>query len=94
MDGDPSGLKGCKGVEELTPAVLGVFVEDNAPPASRAPVASAAVVKDKRPPSEASDGNSLAAGRASGEYFPGPWVDVGTPQRLADLDAAIRARQI
>lgn len=38
--------------------------------------------------------DAIAAGRASGEYFPGPWVDVGTPQRLADLDAAICARQI
>lgn len=24
------------------------------------------------------------AGLVSGEYFPGPWVDVGTPERLAD----------
>lgn len=38
--------------------------------------------------------DAIAAGRASGEYFPGPWVDVGTPQRLTDLDTAIRADQI
>lgn len=38
--------------------------------------------------------DAMAAGRATGEYFPGPWVDVGTPQRLTDLDAAIRARHI
>lgn len=38
--------------------------------------------------------DAIAAGRASGEYFPGPWVDVGTPQRLTDLDTAIRNRQI
>lgn len=37
---------------------------------------------------------AIAAGRASGEYFAGPWVDVGTPQRLTELDTAIRANQI
>lgn len=37
---------------------------------------------------------AIASGRASGEYFPGPWVDVGTPQRLTELDAAIRAHTI
>lgn len=26
------------------------------------------------------------AGQVSGEYFSGPWVDVGTPERLADAD--------
>lgn len=38
--------------------------------------------------------DAIATGRASGEYFSGPWVDVGTPQRLSELDAAIRADQI
>lgn len=33
---------------------------------------------------------AIAAGRVSGEYFAGPWVDVGTPQRLAELDRQIR----
>lgn len=28
--------------------------------------------------------------QVTGEYFAGPWVDVGTPQRLAELDAQIR----
>lgn len=37
---------------------------------------------------------AIATGRASGEYFAGPWVDVGTPQRLTELDAAIRAHTI
>ncbi|MEO6699067.1 MAG: N-acetylmuramate alpha-1-phosphate uridylyltransferase MurU [Paraperlucidibaca sp.] len=37
---------------------------------------------------------AISAGRASGEYFAGPWVDVGTPQRLQELDAAIRAEHI
>lgn len=33
---------------------------------------------------------AIADGMVSGEYFPGPWVDVGTPERLRSLDAAIR----
>ena len=33
---------------------------------------------------------AIADGMVSGEYFPGPWVDVGTPERLRALDAAIR----
>lgn len=31
-------------------------------------------------------------GRAGAERLPGAWFDVGTPQRLADLDAQLRAR--
>ena len=37
---------------------------------------------------------AMAAGRVTGEYFPGPWVDVGTPERLAELDRQIRAGTI
>lgn len=37
---------------------------------------------------------AIAAGRVTGEYFPGPWVDVGTPERLAELDRQIRAGTI
>jgi len=33
---------------------------------------------------------AIADGMVSGEYFPGPWVDVGTPERLRTLDTAIR----
>ncbi len=33
----------------------------------------------------------IAAGRASGEHHRGLWVDVGTPQRLAELDKLIRS---
>jgi MurNAc alpha-1-phosphate uridylyltransferase len=32
----------------------------------------------------------IAAGRVSGEYHTGRWVDVGTPQRLAELDSQLR----
>lgn len=30
--------------------------------------------------------------QVSGEFFAGNWIDVGTPQRLADLDQALRNR--
>lgn len=37
---------------------------------------------------------AIAEGQVTGEYFDGAWVDVGTPERLADLDAAIKAHQM
>jgi MurNAc alpha-1-phosphate uridylyltransferase len=33
---------------------------------------------------------AIAAGTLSGERYAGRWVDVGTPQRLADLDQELR----
>jgi MurNAc alpha-1-phosphate uridylyltransferase len=33
----------------------------------------------------------IARGRVSGEHFHGHWTDVGTPQRLAELDARLGA---
>lgn len=33
---------------------------------------------------------AMAAGRASGEFFAGEWVDVGTPERLAELDRQLQ----
>ncbi|MDP1606670.1 MAG: nucleotidyltransferase family protein [Rhodocyclaceae bacterium] len=33
---------------------------------------------------------AIAAGQVSGEHHPGRWVDVGTPARLAALDAELR----
>ncbi|MFZ3018489.1 MAG: nucleotidyltransferase family protein [Gallionella sp.] len=35
----------------------------------------------------------IAAGRVGGEHHRGWWVDVGTPQRLAELDSRIRSQQ-
>lgn len=35
---------------------------------------------------------AAAAGRVSGEHYAGQWIDVGTPQRLAALDALLDAR--
>mgnify|MGYP000116603239 CR=1 FL=1 len=37
---------------------------------------------------------AIARGRVSGEYHDGAWIDVGTPERLAALDQAIRSGQI
>jgi MurNAc alpha-1-phosphate uridylyltransferase len=34
---------------------------------------------------------AIARSTLSGEYYPGRWEDVGTPQRLQRLDAALRA---
>ena len=34
---------------------------------------------------------AIAAGRLWGELHRGEWCDVGTPQRLAELDARVRA---
>jgi MurNAc alpha-1-phosphate uridylyltransferase len=33
---------------------------------------------------------AASAGRVSGELFDGEWIDIGTPQRLAELDARLR----
>jgi MurNAc alpha-1-phosphate uridylyltransferase len=33
----------------------------------------------------------MALGRVSGEHYAGRWTDVGTPERLAELDARLRA---
>jgi len=35
----------------------------------------------------------IALGRVSGEHHPGLWVDVGTPQRLAELDSQVCSLQ-
>ena len=34
--------------------------------------------------------DQMAPGKISGEHFRGEWDDIGTPQRLADLDARLR----
>lgn len=36
----------------------------------------------------------IAQGLVSGEHFSGPWVDVGTPERLKNLDLSIRSGHI
>lgn len=34
---------------------------------------------------------AITAGRASGEVYPGDWIDVGTPERLSALDLQLQA---
>lgn len=34
--------------------------------------------------------SAMATGQVSGEHYSGAWTDVGTPQRLAELDRALR----
>jgi MurNAc alpha-1-phosphate uridylyltransferase len=36
--------------------------------------------------------HTMAAGRVTGELYTGRWVDVGTPERLAELDRELSAR--
>ncbi len=35
---------------------------------------------------------AMAGGKVSGEHYAGRWLDIGTPQRLQDLDKALRGR--
>ncbi len=34
---------------------------------------------------------AIAAGKVSGEFYPGEWRDIGTPQRLAELNSVLSA---
>lgn len=36
---------------------------------------------------------AMAAGRVSGEHYRGRWIDVGTPQRLTELDRQLRGNR-
>ena len=70
----------AQGGQTLTYAGVGVFS-----PAFFAGVERGTVMK-LRPLLDA----AIAAGTLTGERFTGRWVDVGTPQRLAKLDAELR----
>lgn len=37
--------------------------------------------------------DAMGAGRVGGTHYPGEWVDVGTPERLAKLERELRQRQ-
>ena len=70
----------ASGEQTLTYAGLGVFSPDffaNVKPGS---------VMKLRPLLNA----AIAAGTLTGERFAGRWVDVGTPQRLAELDQELK----
>ncbi len=70
----------ANGEQTLTYAGIGIFS-----PAFFAGVQPGTIMK-LRPLLDA----AIAAGTLTGERFAGRWVDVGTPQRLAELDAEIR----
>ena len=79
LDGDRVVV--ANGEQTLTYAGIGVFS-----PAFFASVQPGTVMK-LRPLLDA----AIAAGTLTGERFAGRWVDVGTPQRLAELDQELRA---
>jgi N-acetyl-alpha-D-muramate 1-phosphate uridylyltransferase len=72
------------GTERLTFSGMGVYsaaLLDGLVPGTRQPLAPLLL-------------KHMTAGRISGEYFAGEWDDVGTPQRLAELEARIaRSRE-
>ena len=70
----------ASGEQTLTYAGIGVFS-----PAFFAGVQPGSVMK-LRPLLDA----AIAAGTLTGERFAGRWVDVGTPQRLAELDQELK----
>ena len=70
----------ARGEQTLTYAGIGVFS-----PSFFADVQPGTIMK-LRPLLDA----AIAAGTLTGERFAGRWVDVGTPQRLAELDAELR----
>lgn len=70
----------ANGEQTLTYAGIGVFS-----PSFFADVQPGTVMK-LRPLLDA----AIAAGNLTGERYAGRWVDVGTPQRLAELDAELR----
>jgi len=71
----------ANGAQTLTYAGIGVFS-----PSFFAGVKPGTVMK-LRPLLDA----AIAAGTLTGERFAGRWVDVGTPQRLAELDQELKA---
>jgi MurNAc alpha-1-phosphate uridylyltransferase len=56
------------------------------------PALFAAIARGARAPLAPLLRDAAARGRATGERFGGRWVDVGTPERLAALDAELKAR--
>ena len=71
----------ANGAQTLTYAGIGVFS-----PSFFAGVKPGTVMK-LRPLLDA----AIAGGTLTGERFAGRWVDVGTPQRLAELDQELKA---
>ncbi len=80
LDGDMVRLASTAAGRTLTYAGTGIFT-----PEFFAGVPSGSIMK-LRPLLD----SAIPQGRVSGEHHRGKWVDVGTPQRLADLDRELR----
>jgi MurNAc alpha-1-phosphate uridylyltransferase len=82
LDGETVRYAGTQSGPTLTYSGIGIFSPD-----FFADVAVGTVMK-MRPLLDA----AIARGRVSGERHAGRWVDVGTPERLAELDEELRQR--
>jgi MurNAc alpha-1-phosphate uridylyltransferase len=79
----PPLIRGARGVEVLTFSGIGLYkpqLFSHIPRGSKAPLAP--LLREQ-----------IAAGRVSGEHHRGLWMDIGTPQRLDELDKLLRAKQ-
>jgi MurNAc alpha-1-phosphate uridylyltransferase len=57
------------------------------------PALFASIVRGSKAPLAPLLREQIAAGHVSGEHHPGIWMDIGTPQRLDELDKQLRASQ-
>jgi len=73
--------RGERGVEVLTFSGIGLYHSDLFAPIPRGSIAPLAPLLREQ----------IAQGRVSGEHHAGRWIDVGTPQRLHELDSQLRA---
>src|SRR3989338_6973593 len=72
-------IRGARGVEVLTFSGIGIYRPSLFSPIPRGGIAPLAPLLRAQ----------IALGRVSGEHHRGLWVDVGTPQRLAELDSQV-----
>jgi MurNAc alpha-1-phosphate uridylyltransferase len=79
----PPLIRGARGVEVLTFSGIGLYkpaLFSNLARGSKAPLAP--LLREQ-----------IALSRVSGEHHRGAWMDIGTPQRLDELDKQLRATQ-
>jgi len=76
-------IRGARGVEVLTFSGIGIYRPSLFSPIPHRGIAPLAPLLRAQ----------IAAGRVSGEHHRGLWVDVGTPQRLAELDSQLCSLQ-
>ncbi len=82
-DGDfclENGLARASGLQMLTFSGLGAYRADLFEPVARGTRHALAPLLR----------NQLAEGKVTGEHYRGLWTDVGTPERLAQLDARLQ----